>query len=227
MEVPEKMLQSNLLQLDLKCKEFYESRFREHFQDRRSDVLQAPKHQTGEGFHYEMIVVGSTEYKRKELRLISIMSWYMDSEVRYHLNLFLHDIYSKLISTCREDELVSLKVEQELLLSSKRNCLGWIKFQEEFNDFDFYGNILSTHHIKRFRSFKIIFKLVSDYLTSQKTYSGWCRGPKDQGSTSSKVNLNKYIDDSLSTRKELEKEIIIETKLRDLLTLIGKESWLS
>lgn len=212
----------NINNLDLKIQEFVDEKFTDYLQDRRSKVLRGPKHNPNNDYHYEFIVKGSKHWKLKELRLISIMSWYISPEIRYHLNLFLDEIWTKQLETYSEEQALSLKLEKELMLSSKQNCLGYILLQDEFNEFDFFGNILNLDNIKSFDSFKIICIIVGDFKPSDKQYSGWCRGPKDKGSTSTKIDPNKYVKNTSILRKRLENELKFEQLLADFLDKIDK-----
>lgn len=191
-------------------KKFSEKHLSEFCEDRRNQVFRTTKHET-ENFHRVFELVGPRRLKLKECYILGILHWYFPDEIRYLVNLYLYENWT-------EHDLV----EKEVILSSKKNMLGWIHTQEKFTMKHIFSGIIHKQNLKSVNKLKIKSYLRSSGAEkSDKRYSGWCRGPKDKGSTSSADfenvrQINDYKNIIKSIEDELEFKLLLEQALEKI-----------
>lgn len=100
--------------------------------------------------------------KRKDLIILSILSWFISEEIGFLLRLSLSQNWKGQNSEVKE-----------VLLSSKDFCLSWLQIQTEFNENDFFGNYLTKKRLDNL-SFQLYFRKFSNRKVEK--YTGYCRG---------------------------------------------------
>lgn len=100
--------------------------------------------------------------KRKDLIILSILSWYVSEEIAFLLRLSLSQNWKGQNSEVKE-----------ILLTSKECCLSWLQIQTEFNERDFFGNLLTKKKLNSL-AFQLSFRKLSTRKVER--YTGYCRG---------------------------------------------------
>lgn len=165
-------------ELDSKIQSFADISLGEKVTFLRSHILMDPTLQL-EKFDTEF--TNPSNFKLKEKIMLALVHWYFPDEIKFLINLWLEKHWGT--------ERKEVKV---ILLTSKRSALGWLFIQEDFNNFDFFGNYLKKETFRAFS--KIKFRRIYK-PKGVKRYSGWCRGPKDQGSMNDNINSRTKIRD--------------------------------
>jgi hypothetical protein len=194
------MTNSTLLRsTEKQLQRFYQENLETFCLDRSREVLLSTKHFSE--VSYGEIELKVTKYwSLRELYLIGVLHWYFPEEIRYLVNLLLYEIWT-------EHDLL----EKEIILSSKKNMLGWIHTQDKFNLNEFFGRVISKEHLKKFKRVKVRVNWKLQNERTDKRYSGWCRGPKDKHATSSpdstrfsKIDYELSVNQRLLWEKEFE-----------------------
>lgn len=153
--------------LDVKLSSFYREELLWKDIDLSKAVLRDPNHQSV-NFTDIGTFTKPSSFKLKEKIMLGILHWYCSDEIRFSINILLEENWGR--------ERIELKA---VLLSSKRNALAWLIIQDEFNEFDFFGNLLKKNQFNNF--FNLKFK-IERKKRNLKRYTGWCRGPQDHSS---------------------------------------------
>jgi hypothetical protein len=152
---------------------------------------------------------------QKEILLLACLHWYFPNEIKFQINLFLEEVWP------REEYLA-----KELMLSSKKTMIGYMIIQDKFSENDFFGNILKKENLEKFHSLKFTVSTALSIQKSDKQYTGWCRGPKDKGTTLKKgkpeksKSPNRFIAMTQEISYQLEQEVEYELKLQTYLDRI-------
>jgi hypothetical protein len=105
--------------------------------------------------------------KLRDLITLSIMSWYFPDEIRFTVQLFLEDYHWP------SDTPYEIK---KILLNSKEYSLAWLILQDQWNENDFFGNVLDKRFSNLFNK-GFGFRKIS--RRKVKRYTGYCRGHPD------------------------------------------------
>jgi hypothetical protein len=121
------------------------------------NLLDSPTYQSD----YDLTRLRIPTRKAKNLIGLAVMSWYMSEEIRTLLQLELRSVWP-----------ADYYEVGEVLLTSKEYMLAWLIIQDQWNEFDFFGNVLDKRLSR-------IWNLVTFFRkprTPVKKYTGWCRG---------------------------------------------------
>jgi hypothetical protein len=195
-----------LKELDFEIQKLYSRFCEEHAESLRQFLSDSPTQYSDVFLHYDLtqIVIGSK--KKRDLIALAILSWYFPEEIRILVQLSLKEHW-------QEQDCYS--IEKEVLLSSKAICLAWILKESNWNEFDFFGNVLNrktcTNLVSRLNFLKLSRKKV-------KRYTGYCRGYREsnRGAPSSvPPELRKgVLDQQVLELKELNYHIQVHNCLR-------------
>lgn len=159
------MLNLTLDQLDQSVNKFFDKYFSERCECLRTHLSVSPT-QSIDGFQYDLTTLVAKDLKLKEKILIGITHWYFPVEIRFLFHLWLSENWGAEAQEIRD-----------LLLTSKSTALGYLIIQEDFNESDFFGNILSK--TKKDLLLRFNFKRLSNKRV--KKYTGYCRGYRESG----------------------------------------------
>jgi hypothetical protein len=144
-----------------------------------------------------------TPRKLKEKITLAIASWYFPEEIGTLVRINLEETWG----TERQEV-------GEVLLASKAFALAWLIIQEDFNEYDFFGNYLSQPRVKQLLRF-LEFKQVS--TKKVKRYTGYCRGHRD-GTHRSPTSLPRELQPGvISLEEDQTRKLLLEQKKLRLL----------
>lgn len=106
-----------------------------------------------------------TPKKLKDKIVLATLSWYFSEEVGILIRLSLEEHWG-----------AELQEVGTVVLTSKEFCLTWLQIQEDFNEYDFFGNYFSEKQVDRVLQ-QLDFAKKSHRKV--KRYTGYCRGYRE------------------------------------------------
>lgn len=200
---------TSLSKLDSVLIKFYEKELRIKCESLRTKILNNPTQDDG-----IEILFDTTDFRKqrhmklKEKTLLGIFSWYFPEEIRWLIQFWLEENWGG-----------ESKEIRDVILTSKTTALGYLIIQKEFNNHDFYGNILKNTTLRIFLSPQFDF-VKNNWRQRVKRYSGYCRGYQDNN----RKDLHTYSivpPEILNHTEQLWKEAIHDNKVIDLLSRIN------
>lgn len=162
------LLNLNLRDLDSTLKRFYDqSSGPKKTESLRMSLSDSPKLYSDGQINFDPTQFYFGTRRRQDLIVLAIFSWYFPEEIRILFQLDLAEHWEK----C--DKFYEVK---EILLTSKEFALSWLILQDQWNEFDFFGNVLRKKHIDVVLG-RISFKKIK--LNRVNRYTGYCRGYRE------------------------------------------------
>lgn len=162
------MLRKTLQELDTDIGRIFSYSGKRHVESLRMFLSDSPSQYQDVFQHYDLTKFHfGFNRKYQDLVRLAILSWYFPEELRCLFQLCLEEHWS---------ELDDFSVEKEILLVSKDVCLAWCILQENWNNNDFFGNIISEKAIDL--ALKQI-KFLKKSRRRVKKYTGYCRGYRE------------------------------------------------
>lgn len=154
----------NLKLIDSQLEKFYSSELSETTENLRQLVLDSPTQLTRTVMVYDPTRIQTKFSKERDFICLAILSWYFPEEIRFLFQMELEDTWK---TQSRE--------VKEVLLTSKDYALTWLICESQWNESDFFGNVMN-------KSFAKLFRLTEFKKNSRRKvprYSGYCRGYQD------------------------------------------------
>jgi hypothetical protein len=120
-------------------------------------LLDSPTYQA----EYDLTRLVIPTRKTKDLIGLAVLSWYMSEEIKTLLQLELRSVWP-----------AEFREVGEVLLTSKEFMLAWLIIQDQWNEYDFFGNVLD----KRLSRIWTLVDFRRKSRTPVRKYTGWCRG---------------------------------------------------
>lgn len=138
--------------------------------------------------------------KLDEKILLGAIHWYFDENVRFLFNLWLDENWGG-----------EFKEVKSVILSSKTNALGYLLVSDRFNEFDFFGNLLTSRVLKRLSHFSLRGPKRSNQIRkSGIKYPNFC-DYKDKGSKRPDHNPEPLYN--FRKLRSVEEQMLIEAEL--------------
>jgi hypothetical protein len=199
------MFKLNLNDLDSQLSRFHQKLFGKREFTLIDNLLDGPKHLAD----YDLTRLVIPTRKTKDLIGLAVMSWYMTDEIRFLLQLELNSVWP-----------ADSKEVGEVLLTSKKFMLAWLIIQDQWNERDFFGNVLDKRLSR-------IWNSVTFFRKSRrpvKKYTGWCRGHQENNRrvqfplpAELMVGTISYEEDLLRKAEQERKLLILVRKIEGFL----------
>lgn len=193
--------------IDRELSKFYSKFLSETTENLRQLVLDSPTQLSEVSMKLDLTRLNLKFQKDSEFQTLAIMSWYFPEEIRFLVQMELHQSW----------RAQSLEVK-EVLLTSKDYALTWLMRVSRWTESDFFGNYLNKSFVRKFEF--LSFKKLSRKKVPR--YSGYCRGYQDtnRGVPSS---LRKEHWATSSVLEEMEKDHRREQVVKQLLEKVSNE----
>lgn len=180
--------------IDRELSKFYSKFLSETTENLRQLVLDSPTQLSEVSMKLDLTRLNLKFQKDSEFQTLAIMSWYFPEEIRFLVQMELHQSW----------RAQSLEVK-EVLLTSKDYALTWLMRVSRWTESDFFGNYLNKSFVRKFEF--LSFKKLSRKKVPR--YSGYCRGYQDTNrGVPSSLRLEHWAKSSVSQeiQRHLERE---------------------
>lgn len=152
-------------------------------------------------FEYDLTRLRIPSRKAKDLIGLAVSSWYMTDEIRFLLQLELSSVWP-----------AESKEVGEILLTSKEFMLAWLIIQDQWNENDFFGNVLD----KRLSRLWNLVTFHRKPRSSVKKYTGWSRGHQENNRRGQFPLPSELMVGTISIEEDLLRKAEQERKLLNL-----------
>jgi hypothetical protein len=157
----------SLNELDREIQKHYDSSFREKPESLRQFLSDSPTLYSDVFRFFDLTTIVIKSKRKQDLLRLALLSWYFPEEIGVILRMSLKEHW---------DRIDRFAIEKEVLFDSKQVCLAWILSESNWNEFDFFGNILNKDQVQRLL-LSLNFKAISRRKVPR--YTGYCRGYRE------------------------------------------------
>ena len=178
--------------------------FKEHYSAKteslRQFLLESPTQYSDvfQFFDLTRIFLG-IRHKRKQIGL-AIISWYFPEEIRFLVQMELRETWDPESQEIRE-----------ILLTSKDLAIAWLLCESEWNESDFFGNVLNEDLARQFSECDFA-KVSRSYV---ERYTGYCRGYQESNRGAPSTLTSEHLAE-LTVEEDLLRKMKFELKVQEL-----------